>query len=65
VAEGYGLDAGFQGASGLERAERHSHALGRDNVRYSLRQELGDAWTLRFGPLTAQDVSLALTAFVR
>ena len=61
----YGLDASFQGASGLERAERHSDVLERENVRFSLRQELGDAWTLRFGPLTAHEISLALTAFVR
>jgi hypothetical protein len=30
----------------------------------SRRQELGGAWTIRFGPLGASDVSVALTAFV-
>jgi len=34
-------------------------------VHRSFRQELGGAWTLRFGPLSAAEVSLALTAFVR
>lgn len=61
----YGLDATFQGASGYERAERHSKMLEAESVEYSFRQELGDAWTLRFGPLSAGEVSVALTAFVR
>jgi hypothetical protein len=62
---GYGLDATFQGASGHERAERHRESLDASDVRYSFRQELGGAWTIRFGPLSASDVSVALSAFVR
>lgn len=61
----YGLDATFQGASGYERAELHSGKLGAAGVRFSFIQELGDAWTLRFGPLSAAQVSVALEAFVR
>lgn len=61
----YGLDATFQGASGYERAELHATALERSGVPHSFRQELGDAWTLRFGPLRAADVSTALAAFVQ
>lgn len=61
----YGLDATFQGASGYERAERHVPTLEAASVRYSFRQELGGAWTLRFGPLTAAEVSTALRAFVQ
>ena len=61
----YGLDATFQGASGYERAERHLEALKRNDVRHSLRQELGGSWTLRFGPLRAAEVRVALEAFVR
>jgi hypothetical protein len=61
----YGLDATFQGASGYERAERHVEGLDANGIRYSFRQELGDAWTIRFGPISASDVSVALTAFVR
>lgn len=61
----YGLDATFQGASGYERAARHSATLNEAGVPFSFRQELGDGWTLRFGPLNAQDVSVALTAFVQ
>lgn len=61
----YGLDAAFQGASGYERAEWHEDTLKRNRVSYSLRQELGGGWTLRFGPLSAADVGTALGAFVR
>jgi hypothetical protein len=61
----YGLDAVFQGASGYERAEQHTASLDASDVRYSFRQELGGAWAIRFGPLAAKEVSVALTAFVR
>ena len=61
----YGLDATFQGASGFERAGRHELNLRDAGVEYSFVQELGDRWTIRFGPLNAQEVSLALSAFVR
>ncbi len=61
----YGLDAIFQGKSGYERAERHVEALDASGVRYSFRQELGDAWTIRFGPIGASEVNVALTAFVQ
>jgi hypothetical protein len=61
----YGLDATFQGASGYERAERHAEALKEGNVPFSLRQELADGWTLRFGPLKAAEIGTALGAFVR
>jgi hypothetical protein len=60
----YGLDATFSGVSGYERAERHRGELERLGVRHSFRQDLGDAWTLRFGPLRAVDVAKALGAFV-
>lgn len=53
----------FQGASGYERAERHTKLLEEHGVRHSFRQELGGAWTLRFGPLSAAEVSVALQAF--
>lgn len=60
----YGLDATFQGTSGFSRMEAHEELLKRAKVRFSLIQELNGAWTLRFGPLTATDVSTAMRAFV-
>ena len=61
----YGLDATFQGASGYERAERHVSGLRESDVAHSFRQEPGGAWTIRFGPISAAEVSIALTAFVQ
>lgn len=61
----FGLDATFQGASGYERAEHHKATLVASGVDHSFRQELGGAWTLRFGPLSAAEISAALMAFVQ
>lgn len=61
----YGLDATFQGVSGYERAEMHSSVLEATGVRFSFRQELGDGWTIRFGPLSPAEVSSALDVFVK
>ena len=61
----YGLDATFQGASGYGRAESHRALLEASGIEFSFRQELGGAWTLRFGPLDPIHVSAALTSFVR
>ena len=60
----YGLDATFEGASGYERAQRHTNELERDRVPHTFRQELNGSWTLRFGPLPAADIARALSAFV-
>lgn len=60
----YGLDATFQGTTGYERAESHRELLEASGIDFSFRQELGGAWTLRFGPLEAVHVSTALSAFV-
>ena len=49
--ERYGLDATYHGATGFERAEAQLRRLQAANLRASLRQELGDCWTLRLGPL--------------
>jgi hypothetical protein len=60
----YGLDATFQGGTGFERARRHATVLEEERVPHTIRQELDGAWTLRFGPLPASDIAVALSAFV-
>ena len=60
----YGIGATFQGRTGYERMEMHEKALKVAGIRFRLVQELGDAWTLRFGPLSAAEVAMALRAFV-
>jgi hypothetical protein len=61
----YGLDAVFQGASGYERCEQHHSAIVAAGVSCQFLQNMDNSWSLRFGPLTAQEVSKALSAFVR
>lgn len=61
----YGLDATFQGSTGYERAEMHERALRDADVAFSLLQELGGGWTLRFGPLDPSQASEAFRSFVR
>ena len=46
----FGLDATFTGSSGFARAHRHERLLTAEDIRYQLRQELDDAWTLRLDP---------------
>lgn len=60
----YGLDATFQGGTGYERALLHREQLEAEHVPHTFRQELDGAWTLRFGPLPASDIAVALGAFV-
>lgn len=60
----YGLDATYHGATGLRRAEAQHKRLEAANLRASLRQELGDSWTLRLGPLAHGAAWTAIEAFI-
>ena len=60
----YGIDGTYQGASGFERAEAQRRRLNSSSLTASIRQELGDAWTLRLGPLTHAAAWVAIEAFI-
>jgi hypothetical protein len=60
----YGLDATYHGATGFERAEAQQRRLQAANLSASVRQELGDDWTLRLGPLTQGAAWTAIEAFL-
>jgi hypothetical protein len=60
----YGLDAGYHGATGFERAEAQRRYLQAANLSASVRQELGDDWTLRLGPLTHNAAWAIIEAFL-
>ena len=60
----FGLDATFAGAFGLDYAEEHQTALQIAGLDASLRQDLGDTWTLRMGPLTAAAARASVDAFL-
>lgn len=65
IEEGrYGLDATYHGRTGFERAEAQRLALQAANLQASVRQELGDDWTLRLGPLAQGAVWTAIEAFI-
>jgi hypothetical protein len=60
----YGLDATYHGRTGFERAEAQRQRLQVSNLRASVRQELGDDWTLRLGSLTHSAAWTAIEAFL-
>jgi hypothetical protein len=60
----YGLDATYHGSTGFERAEVQRQRLQAASLTASIRQELGDRWTLRVGPLTHRAAWAAIEAFI-
>jgi hypothetical protein len=60
----YGIDATYHGVTGLERSEAQRQRLEAARLHVSLRQELGDNWTLRLGPLTHSAAWTAIEAFL-
>jgi len=60
----YGLDATYHGATGFERAEAQRRRLKGANISASVRQELGDDWTLRLGPLAHSAAWITIEAFI-
>ncbi len=60
----YGVDGTYQGATGYERAEAQRQRLEATKLQASVRQELGDGWTLRLGPLTHGAAWVAIEAFL-
>lgn len=60
----FGIDATYQGATGLARADAQLERLAGSGLRAQLRQEVGNAWTLRLGPLAYGAAWTALEAFL-
>lgn len=60
----FGLDAGFAGITGYEAAAAHHARVLSAGCPATLRQELGDTWTVRLGPLSSADVAHAVSAFL-
>ena len=60
----YGVDGTYQGATGFQRAEAQRRRLTGANLSASIRQELGEGWTLRLGPLTRSAAWTAIEAFL-
>ena len=60
----YGIDAHYQGKTGVERAEHQVKRLATAGLIASLRPEPPTGAILRLGPLTHQAAWLALEAFL-
>jgi hypothetical protein len=60
----FGIDGTYQGSGGFERAESQRRRLTAVNVSASVRQELGESWILRVGPLTRSSAWTAIEAFL-
>jgi hypothetical protein len=63
--EGFGLDITYTGPAGYVRAEHVEQALQSHGAHCALRQELGDGWTVRLGPVDRAAMLVTLGAVVR
>ncbi len=60
----YGLDASYRGSTGFERAEAQRRRLKASRLPAALRQDVGEAWTLRLGPVDQVTAWAALELFL-
>ena len=62
--EGFGIDVLYHGVTGFKRADTVHRQLEAAGVPAQLRQELGDAWLVRFGPVTREEMLIVLGGVV-
>jgi len=60
----FGIDVLFHGAAGYRRAETIERLLTDAGMTASLRQENGDAWIVRFGPVSREVMLDVLNGYV-
>ena len=60
----YGIDVLFHGVAGFRRADTIQRQLEAGGVASSLRQEPGGGWTVRFGPVTRDEMLTILGGYV-
>jgi hypothetical protein len=60
----YGIDATYHGATGLQRAEAQRLRIKDQHLTVPIRQDLGDSWTLRLGPITHSAAWTAIGMFL-
>ena len=54
----YGIDLSYAGATGYTRADQAHHAINANGMNATFRQELGEMWTVRLGPLAREAMVL-------
>lgn len=60
----FGIDVLYHGATGFRRADQVQRQLVDSGVVATLRQEHGDAWIVRFGPVERGQMLTVLNGFV-
>lgn len=63
-AERYGIDVLFHGAVGFKRADQIHRSLQDAGVPAQLRQEPGNGWIVRFGPVERREMLEVLNGYV-
>lgn len=61
---GFGLDITYTGPAGYRRADEVERALKAHGARCALRQDVGDGWTVRLGPVDRASMLVVLGAVV-
>jgi hypothetical protein len=60
----FGIDVLYHGAVGFRRADQVQRQLTDSGVAATLRQEHGDGWIVRFGPVERTQMLTVLNGFV-
>ena len=60
----FGIDVLYHGATGFKRADHVHRQLDEAGVANLLRQELGNGWIVRFGPVGRDEMLTVLNGFV-
>jgi hypothetical protein len=56
----YGIDLSYAGATGYTRADQAHQTINAGGMNATFRQELGDVWTVRLGPLARDAMVLVV-----
>jgi hypothetical protein len=59
----YGIDLSYAGATGYTRADQAQQAIEARGITTGFRQELGDMWTVRLGPLARDAMILVVERY--
>jgi hypothetical protein len=60
----FGIDVLYHGATGFRRADQVQRQLEQAGVTAVLRQEKGEGWIVRFGPVGRSEMLTVLNGFV-
>src|SRR5919197_2742246 len=61
--ERYGIDLSYAGATGYTRADQAHQTINANGMTATFRQERGDMWTVRLGPLARDAMVLVVERY--